>query len=197
MTGVETWFLRQRLERAGFAVHAFSYRSIAEDVATNARRLAEFCSQQEGPVHLVGHSLGGLVMLAMVDEYPLPHLGRLVCLGSPLSGSAAARAIVGLPGGQALLGKAQDPLLTRQRDSWPGDPPLGVIAGSQSIGVGMMLTQFDGASDGTVSVEETKLPGLNDHIVLPVSHFSMLWSEKAAAQVIAFLRHGRFDRDDG
>lgn len=193
MTGVETWFLRQRLERAGFNVQSFTYRSISEDVPTNARRLAEFCAEQDGPVHLVGHSLGGIVMLAMVDEHPLPGVGRLVCLGSPLAGSAAARAIVGFPGGHALLGKAQDPLLTQQRERWSGEPPLGVIAGSQAIGVGMMLTQFAGPNDGTVGVEETKLPGLNDHIVLPVSHFSMLWSETAAAQVIAFLRRGCFN----
>ena len=192
MTGAETWFLRRKLERAGYNVESFSYRSIAEDVSTNAQRLSDFCAEQTDPVHLVGHSLGGLVILAMAEEFPVPSLGRLVCLGSPLTGSSAARATAALPGGRALLGKARDPLLTRQRERWPGEPPLGVIAGSRAIGLGRVLTRFDGPNDGTVSVEETKLPGVNDHVVLPVSHFSMLWSEVASEQVIAFLRTCHF-----
>ena len=193
MTGAETWFLRRKLQSAGFNVKSFSYRSIARDLSTNAERLAELCAEQSGPVHLVGHSLGGLVILAMVEDYPVPSLGRLVCLGSPLNGSSAARATAAIPGGRALLGKAGGPLLIRRHERWSGEPPLGVIAGSRAIGLGRVLTRFDGPNDGTVSVGETKLPGVNDHVVLPVSHFSMLWSEVASKQVIAFLRNGHFN----
>ncbi|MCZ6498198.1 MAG: alpha/beta hydrolase, partial [Gammaproteobacteria bacterium] len=46
--------------------------------------------------------------------------------------------------------------------------------------------------DGTVAVEETRLEGATEHIVLPVSHLSMLWSGVVAEQVVNFLSSGRF-----
>jgi hypothetical protein len=56
-----------------------------------------------------------------------------------------------------------------------------------------MLGRLPGPHDGTVAVAETRLPGATDHVVLPVTHFSMLTSRAVADQVVAFLRRGRFE----
>jgi hypothetical protein len=70
--------------------------------------------------------------------------------------------------------------------------PLGIIAGTQPIGVGAILVQFEEDSDGTVAVSETRLPGATDHLVLPVSHLGMLVSPRVARETGLFLQEGRF-----
>ena len=77
---------------------------------------------------------------------------------------------------------------------WDGRRELGIVAGSVPLGMGRLLGSLALPHDGTVAVEETQLPGATDHIVLPVTHFSMLWSRAVADQVVAFLRRGRFER---
>ena len=51
-----------------------------------------------------------------------------------------------------------------------------------------------GDNDGVVTIEETRIPGLADHIVLPVSHSGMLFSGDVADQTANFLRQGKFAR---
>jgi hypothetical protein len=82
-----------------------------------------------------------------------------------------------------------------------GPPPgfdaceLGVIAGSRGIGLGRLIAPgLPRPHDGVVSVDETRVPGMADHIVLRVGHTEMLVSRAVAQQVCAFLKHGKFDR---
>ena len=69
---------------------------------------------------------------------------------------------------------------------------LGIIAGNVPLGMGHFLGSVESPHDGTIAVEETRLAGATDHIVLPVSHLSVLLSKRAADQVLHFLRYGRF-----
>jgi hypothetical protein len=78
--------------------------------------------------------------------------------------------------------------------TWNGTRDLGVIAGDRAFGMGRLIGPLPKPNDGTVTVAETRLPGATDHIVLPVTHLSMLWSGDVAEQVIAFLRDGHFTR---
>ena len=192
MPGGETLLLRRRLARAGFSTEPFSYRSVSENLDASAARLAQFLAESPRRHHLVGHSLGGVVMLAALQRHRPANVGRSVCLGSPLAGCSAARAFARWPAGSALLGGSHEALA----DSLPILPPEGfpvaVIAGDFAVGLGHLLADIQGASDGTVAVAETQVEGLADHIVLPVSHLAMLWSQTVAEQTIAFLRHGRF-----
>jgi hypothetical protein len=71
---------------------------------------------------------------------------------------------------------------------------VGAIAGSEPFGLGPLFVSLPPPSDGVVTVEETRIPGLRDHIVLPVSHTGMLLSDAVAHQLTAFLRDGRFER---
>jgi pimeloyl-ACP methyl ester carboxylesterase len=196
MPGAELYVLRRRLQRAGFSPLQFRYRSVRDDVDTSAASLHDYLATVPGGiVHLLGHSLGGLVMLKLLARYGSQRIGRLVCLGSPLTGSQAAEHLRALPGGERLLGKAMAQVLRESAGRhWDGWSELGIIAGRVGLGLGRLLGPLPLPHDGTVAVAETDLPGASDHIVLGVTHFSMLWSRAVAEQAIAFLKTGRFNR---
>jgi hypothetical protein len=85
-----------------------------------------------------------------------------------------------------------DVLLRPRERRWAFGRPLGIIAGSQALGLGQFLAGFEEECDGTVEVSETRLPGATDHIVLPVSHMGMPVSARVAKETGLFLRDGRF-----
>ena len=84
MNGMEMGLLRHRLrKKLGVRVVQFSYHAVTEGIAENARRLSTFIdSLPAGRVHLVGHSLGGVLALQMLMRFPNEKVGRVVCLGS-------------------------------------------------------------------------------------------------------------------
>ena len=196
MPGWETMLLRRRLSAAGFRPLLFRFRTIADGLRVSAERLASFAAKAPGDtLHFVGYSLGGVVAVAMLGERAPARTGRVVCLGSPLRGSRAAQALARLPGGPRVVGKSMLELVAAGGvPPWSGARDLGVVAGDLAVGVGRLLVVLPPPNDGTVCLDETKLRGLRDHIVLPVSHTTMLFSRAVAAQAIHFLRHGRFDR---
>lgn len=192
MRGFALAMLRRRLTEAGFRVERFEYLSMVAAQGRVLERLRELiASLGPGPVHVVGHSLGGLLALRACTEPGLPP-GRIVCLGSPLKGSAVARGIAHWGwGGEALLGRNRE-LLEHGFERWDGPREVGVVAGRIRIGLGAMLNQVQGEHDGTVAVAETRLPGLADHCVVEASHTGLLISAEAAQLAARFLREGRF-----
>jgi len=188
--------LRHRLEREfGFHVSAFSYPTLHGDLGRLARDLAEFGLRTagEGPVHFVGHSLGGVLVYRMLELCSRPEFGDAVLLGSPLKGSKAARSASQWPMLRPLLGPhVIDELAPGCERRWSGPNRLGAIAGSLRVGTGQFFAHFDEDNDGTIGVSETLIPGLSDHLVVPHSHIGMLFAEDVAAQVAAFLCEGRF-----
>jgi len=98
-----------------------------------------------------------------------------------------------LPGGARMLGRSMLELNERGGvRAWSARHDLGIVAGNVAVGFGRILGALRGPNDGTVAVVETLLEGAAGHIVLPVSHTSMLFSPTVAAQTAHFLRHGRF-----
>lgn len=193
MPAVTTAWLARRLRAAGYAPYPFGYRSVAADLATNAAALAAFleCSRLVDP-HFVGHSLGGALVLTTLAHGLAASRGRVVCLGSPLAGSRAAEALASLPGRDLVLGRSLPVYQAERLERWEGPNEVGMIAGRVPFGVGRWLARFDGPNDGTVAVDETRLPGLTDHITLGVTHFSLLWSREVARETGYFLEHGCF-----
>ncbi len=196
LPGQEMFFLRRKLQAAGYRSYAFSYRSLADDLDKNAARLAAFIADMpRDELHLVGHSLGGIVILRMLERHPQAIGGRVVCLGSPLQGSVAGQALAGYPGGSKLLGRSMASFIASGPVSrWSGTQQLGLIAGDFPLGLGQFIGPLPSPHDGTVAVEETQLEGATEHIVLRVSHLSMLCSRVVALQIISFLNSGRFQR---
>lgn len=198
-TGGEARWLRRRLAQDLDAqTPAFSYPSIAADVTTNAAALGAFLgTTRADTLHLIGHSLGGLVILKLFELGARPDLppGRIVLLGPPLRGSRAARNLSRLPFGKMLMGSGiQEEVLDARERCWSGERELGVIAGDLGFGLGRMFGEIGAPSDGTVAVEETQIEGVTDRVVLRVSHTGMLFSSGVAQQAGAFLRTGRFER---
>ena len=83
-------------------------------------------------------------------------------------------------------------LLQPQERRWAQPRELGIIAGSQRLGLGQLFADFEEDNDGTVGVSETRMPGATDHLVLPVSHLGMLVSARVAHEIGLFLTQGRF-----
>jgi pimeloyl-ACP methyl ester carboxylesterase len=195
MRGFALAMLHRRLIAAGFRVHRFDYLSVAASEQRIVERLharMQALAEEAAAVHLVGHSLGGLLALrACAEASTLPD-GRIVCLGSPLLGSAAARHFAALGhGSEALLGRNRE-LLQEGFTAWGGCRQVGVIAGCTPLGLGAMLGHLQGQHDGTVAVEETRLPGLTDHCVVESNHMGLLFSADVAERVRRFLAAGRF-----
>jgi len=197
-TGSDMWRLRQRLEKAGYECHKFSYRSLTRSPEENARHLHHFVSTIDVPViHYVCHSLGGVVLLRYFDLHPNLTRGRVVLLGSPVNGSQVARRLsrhwysrwmIGHSGNEGLMGKGPE---------WNSWRDLGVIAGTLPVGVGLISGRLPVPHDGTVCVSETELHGATDFITLPVTHTGLLYSSKVAQQTITFLRAGKFGDEAG
>ena len=187
--------LRLLLARRGYAAYAFAYPSIAQSLDEHARRLAARIGELREPViHLVGHSLGGLVILRCLRNHGERRIGRVVLMGAPVRACMAGRHLNNLAAGKRLLGAS--------RDIWRSLPEvfrprceLGVIAGSRPWGLGRMLMRLPGTNDGVVRLEETEVAGMRDRIVLPLSHSGMLVSAHVAREVAAFLERGAFEHD--
>lgn len=197
MTGVESFLLQRHIQaQTGWRTTRFSYRSVTDPLADITAGLGEFIEAlPAGPVHIVAHSLGGLITHELVHNYGFDRSGRVVLLCSPIQGSAAARGLARLPLGRRMLGQSVcDGLLEPATRSWQSDIQAGVLAGTRSMGLGRVISRVARPNDGTVALAETRLPGAADQIALPVSHSSVLFSPEAAAQATFFLVHGRFRR---
>jgi pimeloyl-ACP methyl ester carboxylesterase len=195
MSGAECLLLRRRLAREfDLEVHSFRYAAAASTMSEITSRLERFVRGLRATrLHFVGHSLGGLVIYRFLERYPQQPPGRVVFLGTPSVASRAAVQASQIRLVASLMGHpVADELLRPRERRWQADRELGIIAGTQPLGVGQMLAKFDEDCDGTIAVSETQLPGATDHITLPVSHLGMLVSARVARQTGAFLQDGRF-----
>jgi pimeloyl-ACP methyl ester carboxylesterase len=195
LSGWSLLLLRRHLRRCGFsATHAFSYQSVRRDLLENGTALNAYLRTLTAPtVHLVGHSLGGLVIRALFQQYPRQRPGRIVTLGAPHRGSQPAKVCARNTLGRCITGRSIAQLVAGIPEHWPlPSRDFGVIAGSMSLGLGRLLTRLPKPNDGVVALTETLLPGATDHIIVHVSHTALVASRRVADQVCHFLENGRF-----
>jgi alpha-beta hydrolase superfamily lysophospholipase len=185
--------LERGLASAGFETLNLGYPSRTaslEQLADHVwREAGAFLERNDGPLHFVTHSMGGLVARALIARHRPPALGRVVMLGPPNQGSEVAdllhrtwlyRRYYGPAGGQLITGP-----MPRV------DFPLGVIAGDRSLDPLCWLI-IPGPNDGKVSVARTAAGRMADHAVLHTTHTFMARNARVLNLTIRFLRDGRF-----
>ena len=175
-------------------------RSMPEIVAYLHPRITAFAAAHPGPLHIVTHSLGGLVARAYITAYRPPALGRVVMLAPPNAGSALADFVFDLGLDNLIFGPVGPHLRTtrpEEHETQLGciDFDLGIIAGDRRLDPIIAPFFFTTANDGKVAVEATRIDGMADHIVLPVQHTFMVQDAAVIAQIRAYLATGAFIRD--
>lgn len=193
MTGVEMSLLRSRVRQAGFETRQFHYHTVLAPVGENAVRLADYIAGiKADTLHLVGHSLGGLVILRMFESGAAIPPGRVVLLGSPVRGSQAARELVAKHLGWALGQSGRGGLLEEYDPTWNGQRDLGMIAGTGGFGFHPYRPHLAAPHDGLVSLEETRLTGAAGYAQIETTHMGLLFNLDVAGRAIEFLHTGRF-----
>ncbi len=190
------------LKRAGYDVVNVDYPSkeaTIEDLADRAIPEALFSCRDAETVHFVTHSMGGILLRYYMNRVDTPpaRLGRSVMLGPPNHGTPVIDQLSEIPKIELWNGIAGMQLGTGP-DSLPNklgpvNFEVGIIAGEQSLNP-LLSSIIEGPDDGKVGVESTKVEGMADHIVMPVTHTFMMNNPNVIEQVLAFLKTGAFKR---
>ena len=200
------WRLEQRLEAANYNVCTLDYKTIGESidsVLTETSAQIDACLEYSAKAHFVGHSLGGLVIRAYLQNQQESlikgSVGKVVLMGTPNKGSELADHLVESwimeLGGEitrALVTGDNGLGISLGDDLEMLDVNIGIIAGTSPSS--LTKDKFTGPNDGLVSVESTKLNSMSDFIEINVTHTQMRYDLEVAKQVIHFLGQGKFWR---
>ncbi|PKF79961.1 cobinamide adenolsyltransferase [Vibrio sp. vnigr-6D03] len=193
MHGLVMQPLSQRLRKLGYETQVISYNSVSIDEDKLFHSIDSALDRTQKNV-LVGHSLGGVVIKNyLASRSPSPSLvSHVVAVGSPLKGASIICKIQELGLG-AMLGNAPEFGLKKHDDVWGYPQKLGSIAGTIPLGMRpLLLMGNDTLSDGTVTVEETQIEGMTDHLQTKSSHTSMIYNHYLPNQIDHFIRQDQF-----
>lgn len=193
---------REPLEKAGLQVFPFDYPSTRVDLDASAEYLHQVIESLEGieRLHIVAHSMGGVVARAYRAKHRDERLHRLVLVGSPQNGAEMAdlardkanvvfKTIFG-PAGQQLI-TDQDGFLVKLPKP---DVEFAVIAGGHPPnGINPLIP---GDDDGIVSVASTRLAGAADYLYVESLHLALNRNATVHAATVRFLQTGKL-REDG
>ncbi len=199
--------LARALGEAGYRVHNWDYPSRRFGVMPLVDALEEYARAVARPgerLDFVTHSMGGLLARGVLGRGGLPQVGRLVMLAPPNQGAQLASRVGEYAWARNFFGEALRDLSPDQAQGVTGQlsaPPceFGIIAGTRSFhplqptSYYSSLVRAPGSHDGTVDVDETRLPGMTDFVTVNANHMFIMDHDEAILQTIHFLEHGRFD----
>ncbi len=176
--------LSNRLRRQGWATSIWGYPSLMPSVLEHGERFARRLAELEATpsitrIHVVAHSMGGIVTRAALCHGTPAKFGRLVMLAPPNRGSFVATATAGLMG--SVLRPVAE--LTTHAESLVNrlEEPVGIDVGVIAAGL-----------DQLVSLDSTRLSIPHSHTVIPCMHSSLLFRRDAARLTGHFLQYGSF-----
>ena len=180
--------LATRLSRRGYRVRTFDYQGRAPFDA-NVEALARFA---RGRTFFVGHSLGGLLVLEMLNRHPEVEAQAVVLLGAPVRGCLAGRRLGGARLGRWMLGACRE-LWDERPARWTRRAPLGVVAGTTPLGLGRAFGRLPGPNDGVVRVDETEVDGMAGRALVAQGHSMLIVSGRVGDLVHRFCSSGSFE----
>ena len=180
--------LGARLAHRGYKAQTFAY-SGRSSYEANIEALARFARDK---TLFVGHSLGGVLVLDMLNRHPEIRADAVVLLGAPVRGCLAGRRF-----GQAGIGRwmmgACRPVWEERAARWTRAVPLGVVAGTLPLGLARTFGgALPGPNDGVVCVEETTVEGMADRTLVRLGHSMLFLSGQVGGLIERFLAAGRF-----
>ena len=191
------WRMSEFFEKAGYQVYNIGYRSITQDIDGIKdefySKVDKYLSTTNQKVHFIGHSMGGLLIRSYLGERKVHNMGNVVIMGSPNKGTPVVDKLkekwyfpLGGPAIKSLSAKGSSFLRSLKRPYYK----LGVIAGIITRPKNKDL--IPGKDDGLVPFESTKVEGMKDMIVLPVSHYMMRYDQLVFNQVLYFIKNSEF-----
>ncbi len=191
--------IEKALQQAGYHTRNIDYpsrkfniESLSETVISQALR--DLPSSMR--VHFVTHSLGSILVRHYLQHHTMNNLGRVVMLGPPNHGSQIADWLQPYALYHRFFGPVAAELGTDRNGPLEqigaANFDLGIIAGSRAFNI-LCAPFLPKPNDGQVTVDSTRLEGMNDHLCLPVSHPFMMSRKVVTAQVIHYLQKGQFD----
>jgi pimeloyl-ACP methyl ester carboxylesterase len=185
------------LRRGGYEPVGITYpsrhRSLGELAEYVHGRLPEFGDRR---IHFLTHSMGGLVTRRLLREHRPENLGRVVMLAPPNKGSQLASRLRDSEVFRWVMGPAAQQLGagTQQVEELVGpvDFELGVITGDRPLALFKRL--LHAPHDGRVSVDEARIEGMADFLVVPRGHAFIMNDPVVIRQAMHFFENGRFER---
>lgn len=190
--------LERGLRKAGFATRGIGYHSRTRQWSEGVEILRDAVLHSGAErVHFIGHSMGGLLVTALLNETPDLAVGRVVTIGTPFNGSLVARNMRRSAFGRRLLGNADSLLASGLSPEWANTIPLHGIAGSSGNGLPRLLfaRDLDRPHDGVVSASECRVEGMSSFDVFDCNHTMLLANRQVADRIVALLRDGNGDAE--
>ncbi len=188
--------LAKRLEALGYDVENISYSSTKADKTRLFNTIDKAIA--DGPALMLGHSLGGLVITdyLFTKQVSINKVPMVITLGTPHQGAQITKDMEKLNIDGLLGSSPQFGILPKNfKKSWPVPQQLISIAGNVKLGARPLLDRVwreeVAESDGTVSIAETKIPGMSEHITVRQSHTSMVYSRKVVKIIDRFAQQLR------
>ena len=189
--------IEEALRAGSFNVVNWDYLSTMQTVADSAQSLYECYALNERyneRVHFVTHSLGGIVVRCMLKNHDAAKLGKIVMIAPPNQGSALARLLLDGPFDWFPLEVGHELKSQEHLNAICATPDTDVliVAGTKSFDLknpASWLTRgrLEVPNDGTVSVAETKLAGVNKYLYVEDSHTGLLGNPTVVEAVVYFL----------
>ncbi len=190
--------MARALEAHGYRVVNLGYDSRHQRIETLAEdvrgRILE-ATKGAAPIHVVTHSMGGILVRQIQATAPLPDLGRVVMLSPPNQGSEVVDRIghswifnaVNGPAGRQL-GTHPDSFVNQLG---PVGFECGILTGDRSINW-INSRMIPGPDDGKVSVESARVEGMTAYKVVHATHPFIMRKKSVIRDVVRFLKTGNF-----